>query len=194
MDAAGSISAKLSVLNEKAGDINQVVTTITKVADQTNLLSLNAAIEAEKAGEYGRGFAVVSSEIRRLADQTAVATYDIEQMVGEIQSAVSAGVMGMDKFSEEVRRGLHDMHEIGAKLSEIISQVLTLVPRFETVNEGMQAQATGAEQISEALLQLTEATQQTVESLRQSSTAIDELNQVSGNLHGSIARFKLVAA
>ena len=106
MEAAGSINAKLAVLNEKAGNINQVVTTITKVADQTNLLSLNAAIEAEKAGEYGRGFAVVATEIRRLADQTAVATYDIEQMVKEIQSAVSAGVMGMDKFSEEVRRGM----------------------------------------------------------------------------------------
>ena len=109
MDAAGSINAKLAVLNEKAGNINQVVTTITKVADQTNLLSLNAAIEAEKAGEYGRGFAVVATEIRRLADQTAVATYDIEQMVKEIQSAVSAGVMGMDKFSEEVRRGMHEV-------------------------------------------------------------------------------------
>ena len=81
IDAAGSINAKLGVLNEKAGNINQMVITITKVADQTNLLSLNAAIEAEKAGEYGRGFAVVASEIRRLADQTAVATYDIEQMV-----------------------------------------------------------------------------------------------------------------
>ncbi|MEO7688261.1 MAG: methyl-accepting chemotaxis protein, partial [Sphingomonas sp.] len=160
MEAASSINAKLAVLNEKASDINQVVTTITKVADQTNLLSLNAAIEAEKAGEYGRGFAVVSSEIRRLADQTAVATYDIEQMVKDIQSAVSAGVMGMDKFSEEVRRGLHDVHDIGGKLSEIIAQVLTLVPRFETVSEGMEAQATGAEQISEALVQLTEATQQ----------------------------------
>lgn len=193
MEAAASINAKLAVLNEKAGNINQVVTTITKVADQTNLLSLNAAIEAEKAGEYGRGFAVVSSEIRRLADQTAVATYDIEQMVKDIQSAVSAGVMGMDKFSEEVRRGLHDVHEIGGKLSEIISQVQALVPRFETVNEGMQAQATGAEQISEALLQLTESTQQTVESLRQSSGAIDELNTVSSNLHGSISRFKLAA-
>ena len=98
MEAAGSINAKLAVLNEKASNINQVVTTITKVADQTNLLSLNAAIEAEKAGEYGRGFAVVATEIRRLADQTAVATYDIELMVKEIQSAVSAGVMGMDKF------------------------------------------------------------------------------------------------
>jgi len=191
--AAGSINAKLAVLNEKAANINEVVTTITKVADQTNLLSLNAAIEAEKAGEYGRGFAVVSSEIRRLADQTAIATYDIEQMVKEIQAAVSAGVMGMDKFSEEVRRGMQDIHETGGKLSEIIAQVQALVPRFETVNEGMQAQATGAEQISEALLQLTESTQQTVDSLRQSSSAIDELNHVSSNLHGSISRFKLAA-
>lgn len=194
MDAASSINAKLAVLNERAGDINQMVTTITKVADQTNLLSLNAAIEAEKAGEYGRGFAVVSSEIRRLADQTAVATYDIEQMVKDIQSAVSASVMGMDKFSEEVRRGLHDVHEIGGKLSAIISEVQALAPRFESVSEGMQMQATGAEQISEALVQLTDATQQTVESLRQSSDAIDELNNVSGGLQGSIARFKLAAA
>src|SRR6185295_13744886 len=92
MEAAASINTKLGVLNEKAGNINQVVVTITKVADQTNLLSLNAAIEAEKAGEYGRGFAVVATEIRRLADQTAVATYDIEQMVGDIQAAVSDGV------------------------------------------------------------------------------------------------------
>lgn len=194
MEAAGSINAKLAVLNEKASAINQVVTTITKVADQTNLLSLNAAIEAEKAGEYGRGFAVVSSEIRRLADQTAVATYDIEQMVRDIQSAVSASVMGMDKFSEEVRRGRHDVQEIGSKLSDVIGEVQALAPQFETVSEGMQAQATGAEQISEALVQLTDATQQTVESLRQSTTAIDELQQVSGNLHGSIARFRLAAA
>lgn len=194
MEAANSINAKLAVLNEKAGDINQVVTTITKVAGQTNLLSLNAAIEAEKAGEYGRGFAVVSSEIRRLADQTAVATYDIEQMVKEIQSAVSASVMGMDKFAEEVRRGLTDVHDIGNTFGEIITQVQALAPRIDTVTEGMQAQATGAEQISEALVQLTEATQQTVESLRQSSAAIDELNHVSGSLHGSITRFRLVAA
>jgi methyl-accepting chemotaxis protein WspA len=194
MEAASSINAKLGVLNEKAGNINQVVTTITKVADQTNLLSLNAAIEAEKAGEYGRGFAVVASEIRRLADQTAVATYDIEQMVKEIESAVSAGVMGMDKFSEEVRRGMQEVQQVSGQLAQIIHQVQALVPRFESVNEGMQAQSTGAEQISEALLQLTEAVQQTVESLRQSTAAIDDLNQVSGNLRSSVSRFKLDAA
>jgi methyl-accepting chemotaxis protein WspA len=194
VQAAGSINSKLAVLNEKAGNINQVVTTITKVADQTNLLSLNAAIEAEKAGEYGRGFAVVASEIRRLADQTAVATYDIEQMVKDIQSAVSAGVMGMDKFSEEVRRGMDDVHQVGTQLTQIIEQVQALVPRFEMANEGMQAQATGAEQITDALLQLTEAAQQTVESLRQSTIAIDELNQVSTTLRSSVSRVKLEAA
>src|SRR3979409_1551642 len=120
MDAAGTINAKLTVLSEKAGNISQVVTTITKVADQTNLLSLNAAIEAEKAGEYGRGFAVVATEIRRLADQTAAATYDIEQMVKEMQSAVSAGVMGMDKFSEEVRRGVEVVGQVSEELAQII--------------------------------------------------------------------------
>jgi len=191
MEAAGSINAKLAVLNEKASNINQVVTTITKVADQTNLLSLNAAIEAEKAGEYGRGFAVVASEIRRLADQTAVATYDIEQTVKEIQSAVSAGVMGMDKFSEEVRRGMGEVQHVGGELSQIILQVQALAPRVESVNEGMQAQATGAEQISQALTQLSEATQQTVESLRHSTVAVDGLMEVSVGLHASVSRFRL---
>lgn len=191
MGAAELVNAKLAILNERAGNINQVVTTIVKVADQTNLLSLNAAIEAEKAGEYGRGFAVVATEVRRLADQTAVATYDIEQMVREIQSAVSAGVMGMDKFSEEVRRGISEVGQVGEQLSQIIQQVQALAPRVQMVNEGMQAQATGAEQINQALVQLGEATGQTVESLRQASFAIDELNLVANGLRNGVSRFKV---
>jgi methyl-accepting chemotaxis protein WspA len=193
MEAAGSVNAKLAILNEKAVNINQVVATITKVADQTNLLSLNAAIEAEKAGEYGRGFAVVATEIRRLADQTAVATYDIEQTVKEIQSAVSAGVMGMDKFSEEVRRGMRDVQQVGGQLSQIIAEVQTLAPRFQLVNEGMQTQASGAEQITQALSQLSESAQQTAESLRQSSQAIDDLTLVGNQLRTGVSRFKIEA-
>jgi len=191
MDASGSITAKLAVLSEKTTNINSVVTTITKVADQTNLLSLNAAIEAEKAGEYGLGFAVVAMEIRRLADQTAVATYDIEKMVKEMQSAVAAGVMGMDKFSEEVRRGVEEIRQVSTHLAQIIHQVQTLTPRFQTVNEGMHAQATGAQQISETLTQLSEAAQQTAESLRQSNAAIEQLNGAARGLQTSVARFKL---
>ena len=191
VEAAASINAKLAVLNEKAGNITQVVTTITKVADQTNLLSLNAAIEAEKAGEYGRGFAVVATEIRRLADQTAVATYDIEQMVKDIQSAVAAGVMGMDKFSEEVRRGVDEIRQVSIQLAQIIHQVQALSPRFQTVNEGMQSQASGAQQISEILTQLSESAHQTAESLRQSNLAIEQLNGAARSLQNSVTRFKL---
>jgi methyl-accepting chemotaxis protein WspA len=191
MTASGSISAKLSALSEKTANINSVVTTITKVADQTNLLSLNAAIEAEKAGEYGLGFAVVAMEIRRLADQTAVATYDIEKMVKEMQSAVAAGLMGMDKFSEEVRTGVEEIRQVSTHLAQIIHQVQTLTPRFQMVNEGMHAQAHGAQQISETLVQLSEAARQTADSLRQSNLAIEQLNGAARGLQTSVARFKL---
>ena len=190
-EASGTVSSKLAVLNEKAGNITQMVTTIVKVSDQTNLLSLNAAIEAEKAGEYGRGFAVVASEVRRLADQTAIASHDIDQMVREIQSAVSAGVMGMDRFSEEVRRGLSEMADVGGQLSQIIRQVQDLAPRIQTVNEGMQAQAAGAEQINEALAQLGEASSQTAEAIRQAGRAVEELNQVATGLRSGVTRFKI---
>lgn len=121
--ATALIQSKLDVLTEKAANINQVVTTITKIADRTNLLSLNAAIEAEKAGEYGRGFSVVATEIRRLADQTAVATYDIEQMVKEVQAAVSAGTLGMAKFSTDVRESIGEVQQVTTQLAQIIQQV-----------------------------------------------------------------------
>lgn len=191
MEATSNISTKLSVLSEKAANINSVVTTITKVADQTNLLSLNAAIEAEKAGEYGAGFSVVATEIRRLADQTAVATWDIEQMVKEMQTAVSAGVMGMDKFSEEVRGGVNDVQQVGSQLATIIDDVQALLPSFEAVHEGMQNQSLGAQQINESISQLSEGTQQTADSLRQSGGALSQLNDAARALQSGVSIFKV---
>ncbi len=190
-DAAGIIQSKLGVLNEKAANINQVVTAITKIADRTNLLSLNAAIEAEKAGEYGRGFSVVATEIRRLADQTAVATYDIEQMVKEMQAAVSAGTLGMNQTAEDIRSGVKEVQAVGAQLAQIIQQVQALAPRFELVNSGMQSQATGGQQISDSLSQLTKAVQQTAQSLEQSNQAIEQLKSTAYALREGVARFKL---
>lgn len=193
VEASQSIASKLEILSEKASNINSVVTTITKIADQTNLLSLNAAIEAEKAGEYGVGFAVVSTEIRRLADQTAVATLDIEQMVKEMQSAVSAGVMSVDKFSEEVRSSVDDVRQATTQLADIIDQVQRLTPRFESVHQGMQFQAGGAEQIKQTIVQLNEAAQQTLESLRQSTSAIERLDDAAHGLQNGVSQFKVNA-
>jgi methyl-accepting chemotaxis protein WspA len=99
--------------------------------------------------------------------------------------------MSMDKFSEQVRRGMQVVQDVGGQLTQVIHQTQALAPRFEAVTEGMQAQATGAEQITEALSQLSEAARQTVESLRQSNTAIEDLNHVALALQGGVSRFTL---
>ncbi|ODG99466.1 chemotaxis protein [Nostoc sp. KVJ20] len=192
-EATNAIAARLGVISEKANSINTIVVTITKVADQTNLLSLNAAIEAEKAGEYGLGFAVVAREIRRLADQTAVATLDIEQMVKQMQSSVSTGVMEMDKFAAEVGRSIEDVASISIQVGQIIQQVQELNPRFEFVNQGMETQSVGAQQISETMAQLSSTSVQTTDSLREINHAIAQLNQVSQGLRQEIARFQVEA-
>ncbi len=188
-ESTGSIGAKLSVISERAANINLVVTTITKVADQTNLLSINAAIEAEKAGEYGLGFLVVAREIRRLADQTAVATLDIERMVKEMQYSVSAGVMEMDKFSEQVRQVVSEVQHIGGQLGQIIGSVQGLDQRFEQVTEGMRVQSQGAEQIREAMHRLSDGANQTSVSLREFNKATDHLREAVGGLKEEVSRF-----
>ncbi len=190
-DATQSIVSKFAILSEKAGNIAGVIQTINKVADQTNLLSLNAAIEAEKAGEYGAGFAVVATEIRRLADQTAIATYDIEKMVQDVQSAVSSGVMGMDKFVEEVRRNATDIKQIGSQLANIIEKVQELMPHMESVNEGMESQSLGAHQISDAVSKLNETAQQTAESLHQTNDAVVQLQDAARGLQDRTSRFRV---
>jgi methyl-accepting chemotaxis protein WspA len=187
--ATDAISAKLATLSEKASNINSVLTTITKVADQTNILSLNAAIEAEKAGEAGRGFAVVATEIRRLADQTSVSTWDIEQMLKEMQSAVSASVMGMDKFTEDIRRSVDEARHVAEQLSGMTEQVRKLAPRFDLVLQGMQSQAVGASQITATMTQLSDASQQTVDSLKATSEAVHQLQYAASDLQQSVATF-----
>ena len=190
-DASRSISSHLESINEKAENVTHVVDTITKVADQTNLLSLNAAIEAEKAGEYGRGFNVVAREIRRLADQTAVATLDIEQMVHGMQSAVSAGVMEMDKFVSEVKGSAEDVGKISGQLAEIIDRVQIISPRFEEINLAVGSQSDDALTISGSMTNLKEELQETLESFRETYDAIQQLIDAAKGLQDGVSRFKV---
>jgi methyl-accepting chemotaxis protein len=191
VDSTAFVSSKLAVISDKANTIGAVVTAINKVADQTNLLSLNAAIEAEKAGEYGRGFSVVAREIRRLADQTAAAALDIEGMVGQMQSAVSAEVMEMDRFSEEVRLRVADAAQVGKSLGLIIDRVGELGPSFAAVREGMLGQSEDAGRISQAMGQLTEAAVQTRDSIKEFNRAAGQLNEAVSGLQGEVRRFRV---
>lgn len=190
-EASKSISRKLERIHEKADNITNVVTTITKVADQTNLLSLNAAIEAEKAGEYGRGFTVVAREIRRLADQTAIATLDIAQMVQEMQTAVSAGVMEMDKFIVEVRHSAEDVEKISRHLSRIIEQVQGVSPQFEHVNIAVGQQSEHTQAITYSMMVLSEEMRQTRDSLHETYSAIEQLNEAARGLQEQVSQFKV---
>jgi methyl-accepting chemotaxis protein WspA len=189
MDSTGLISAKLGIIRDKSESINSVVTTITKVADQTNLLSINAAIEAEKAGEYGRGFLVVAREIRRLADQTAVASLDIENMIRLMQDAVSAGVMQMDKFGGEFRAGVDRVKEINSQTGHIIEEVEGLTDRFSTVNEGMRSQSVAARQINDAIVPVAQGTKETQVSLEEFIKATAYLRQSVELLNQEISQF-----
>jgi len=189
-EATSSIVSKLGTMSNKANNINSVVETITKVAVQTNLLSLNAAIEAEKAGEYGAGFSVVAREIRRLADQTAVATLEIEQMVKEMQVAVSTGVMEMDKFNNSVYESTTKVEAISKQISQVIQQIQGLTPSFIDVSQGMHEQSQGAEGINEAMQQLSQAGQQTTEAIKETNLALANLDDAAIRLRTKITNSK----
>ncbi len=191
IQATGYISTKLGVISDKANKISSIVTTINKISDQTNLLSLNAAIEAEKAGEYGKGFSVVAREITHLSDQTAIATKDIEYMVREMQSSVSSGVMEMDKFTEGVRRGVNETATINDQLGRIIDKVKALGPQFGNVTGVMHAQVAGAEEINEAMMQLSAMAEHTKDSLSEFKEVTEQLNAAVQVLRAEVSRFRL---
>ncbi|MBD2292018.1 methyl-accepting chemotaxis protein [Anabaena sphaerica FACHB-251] len=191
IDATNSLTSKLDIMNKKASNINNVVVTINKFATQTDILSLNAAIEAEKAGQYGAGFAVVAGEIRRLANQTAIATLEIDQIVKDMQTAVYVGVMEMDKFTNSVNNSAKQVNLISNQIGKVINQVESLPPQFEQVCESMEEQSQGAIQISEAMSQLSEAYEQTVDALRETNNALEELEDAAQLLKAETSRFQV---
>jgi methyl-accepting chemotaxis protein len=190
LSATTVVGSRLKDMASHAEGIGTVVETITKVAEQTNLLSLNAAIEAEKAGEYGLGFAVVAREVRRLADQTAVATLDIERLIAQMQQSVSVGVTEMVDFTETVRSGVSEVGKLGDNLGQVIEGVESLQPRLESAHEGMQSQAAGAGQINQAMQQLRDISLESGKTSSSLQSAADALQSAVEELSEEIARFR----
>jgi methyl-accepting chemotaxis protein len=186
-----ALGEQLDAMRQRAEDINLMVVTIIKVADETNLLSINAAIEAEKAGAAGRGFAVVAREVRRLADQTAIATLDIERAVAQMQASVAAGDQQMETVLGGVHQGVAAVHRLSDQLSRIIAGVQELDPRFLQVHDGMTAQTHGAEQIREVMVRLNDQARQTDTSLQEFHRASEQLRESILGLNRDVAQFRL---
>ncbi|WP_243358405.1 methyl-accepting chemotaxis protein [Fundidesulfovibrio terrae] len=189
--ASREMTAKLTLIKEKTSGIGQLLSTIAKVAAQTNLLSLNAAIEAEKAGEFGPGFAVVAREIRRLADQTAAAALDIERTIRDMQASVQSGSAAMEGFASLAGQASDTSRGVNAKLGRILEAGEELTPRFSSVTGGMRLQAEGADQISVVIAQLADSAGQTRDSLAEFRQAAEELTTTAAGLKELITRFDL---
>jgi methyl-accepting chemotaxis protein len=189
-ESIATFTAKLAAISERAGGITAVVTTIARVADQTNLLSVNATIEAEKAGPAGRGFRVVAREIRRLADQTAVATEDIERLVRDMQAAVAGGTMEMDRFRNEVAGRVDEVSRIGERLGAIVDPVRAVTTAADAVYEGVRSQAAGVRQIRGAMEGLTEAADSSRSALDLFSRLLSQMRSAIVDLNTEAARFR----
>ena len=188
--ATKNVSNRLTVINNKTNKISAIIETINKISDQTNLLSMNAAIEAEKAGEYGKGFSVVAREISRLADQTAAATDDIEYMVDEMLSSVTLGVNEVEKFTLQVRNGAGHISLTSGQLNESIEYVNSLSPQFKTLSSYVNQQANDSKLINDSMTQLYESVASTKESLNDFNNSAKQLNEAVRDLRVEISKFK----
>ena len=191
MRGAEAVSTRLAEISARTVKISQAVAVMTKVADQTNLLSLNAAIEAKKAGEAGRGFTVLSEEIARLADSSAAGTLEIEQMANEVQQSVAAGVDEMTHYGEKVDSSVQASAETGRQLSKIIRLVQQLRPQFSTVTDSMRAQNANGQQIVATIHGLTEGAYAASASVQNLNEAAEHLNAVVKGLRAEVGKFKL---
>ena len=178
-------------LGKSSNEIGEIIKVIDDIADQTNLLALNAAIEAARAGEQGRGFAVVADEVRKLAERTTKATKEIAGMIKHIQTDTAGAVESMKLGTEEVERGKNLAQKAGDSLKEIIAGAENVADIVTQVAAASEQQSRTSEQISQSIELITNVTQQSAAGVSQIAHAVENLNDLTNNLQKLIQNFKL---
>jgi len=181
----------VQALGQSSDQIGEIIQVIDDIADQTNLLALNAAIEAARAGEQGRGFAVVADEVRKLAERTTKATKEIAAMIKHIQKDTFEAVASMDQGTEEVEKGRTLTDKAGDSLREIIVGSEEVVDLISMVATASQEQSAAAEQISKNIEGISSVTQQSAAGTQQIARAAEDLSRLTNNLQGTIEQFKI---
>lgn len=182
---------KVKQLGESSQEIGDIVKLIEDIADKTDLLALNAAIQAELAGEHGRGFAVLADEVRRLAERATASTKQIATLVKSIQSETQEAVMAMEESTREVVTGSQLADEAGQALLAIDRVMAQLTDRIASISDSTAEQATASKQIAETMRDISEVTTQTNASTRDAAERVSYLDQVATQLRTSVAAFRL---
>ena len=178
-------------LAKHSDQIGQIISVIEDIANQTNLLALNAAIEAARAGEQGRGFAVVADEVRSLANRTTVATQEIAEMIKNIQSGTESAVNSMSVGKQEVESGVELVAKAGSALEEIVTVVDSLSGRFQQIATAATEQSAVADEITQSVTEVTEVSQSTEQTALNTVVATDELSKLASDLQTIVSRFRL---
>jgi methyl-accepting chemotaxis protein len=184
-------AVRIEELGRQSDKITSIVSTIKDIADQTNLLALNAAIEAARAGEQGRGFAVVADEVRKLAERTSQSTVEIAAMVGQIQSGTREAIVQMENGVQQANASVLLANEAGTAIEDIrigAEQVRSVV---DSISSAIREQNMATTEIAKAVEQIAQSAEVEAREIQLSSRSAQDLQNLSAHLHQSVQRFIL---
>lgn len=190
-DTVQESSRTVASLGERSSQIGTIISSIKEIAEQTNLLALNAAIEAARAGEQGRGFAVVADEVRKLAERTSSATREISEMISTIQSETGSAVSAMEKGMVQVQAGTSEVARSGEALRDILEQVNAVATQVSHIAAAAEEQTVSTASISENIESIKETIQVTSRESKTSAAAANEMNVIAEELMAGISKFKV---
>ena len=191
-DAVRESSITIEQLGNKSDQIGEVINLINDIADQTNLLALNAAIEAARAGEHGRGFAVVADEVRKLAEKTTDATKGIGRTIKAMQEGARYAVDAMEKGVKEVKLGSEEARKSGDALKDILKQVGTVTAEVGQIAVAAEEQNATTNEIAQNIQKISQIINETVNGIGENANAASRLADLSINLQKMVGKFKLV--
>jgi twitching motility protein PilJ len=186
-------SKRIKRLGESSQEIGEITELISDITEQTNVLALNAAIQAASAGEAGRGFSVVAEEVQRLAERSGEATKQIGALVRTIQTDTHDAVAAMEKSTQGVVEGAKLSDAAGAALSEIRRVSNRLADLIQDISSATEQQATSANGVAQNIQNILTVTEQTQQGTQQTAQSIRELSSLAEELKNSVSRFRVTA-